>query len=469
MAVEDRVVVDPHQNPEHREQRLDQLTRLLVVAMTLVVMVNGLPFWARRVGVIDQRTYDQDLAQFCRPPVQRWWLPASCSPVRVVETGGLQRRQRIQTFRLYRITPWEVGLKALRYALMPVVLALSILLVCRGWQVMPPLPALVPLVPLILSTLTSAAISWPVDGPVSTLLNGVWSLWIPLAAVGGWLGAPRRLRILADGASALVLLQLPFLAAEAMRGLPMPFGGTPSVWLPTRLSGVLNQPNTFGGVLAISVALCVAASPRRWQRWPLLLVSLLMAILARSGTGVVGLVVVAVGLVHRQIPRRWRSMAMATSLLVVVLALPHLLGRPQLLDSPSGRLRTLQVWIRQPQTLRERWLGVGLASHNRRDGGAPALTAASGAGEVEAHPARRGPSADAQPLLLLSQGGVVALLAFYGFAIWCWWLDPSLRLVWAVLLITSLTLNVTEVFPLGLWLSVLSSRALSLRPGGPRG
>ena len=467
--MEDRAVAEPHEDPEHRELRLDQLTRVLVVAMTLVVMVNGLPFWARRVGVIDQRAYAQDLALFCQSPVRRWWLPASCSPVRVVAAGRLQRRQRIETSRLYRITPWEVALKALRYALMPAVLAISILLIRRGWHVIPALPSLLPLFPLILSTLISAAISWPIDGPVSTLLNGVWSLWIPLAAVGAWLAAPRRLRILADGASALVLLQLPFLAAEAMRGLPMPFGGTPSVWLPTRLSGVLNQPNTFGGVLAISLALCVAVSPRRWQRWPLLLISLFLAILARSGSGVMGLVLVAVGLVHRQIPRRWRSVAVAASLLVAVLALPHLLGRPQLFHSPSGRLRTLQIWIQQPQTLRERWLGVGLASQNRRDGGAPALTAASGAGEVEGNPARRGPSADGQPLLLLSQGGLVALLAFYGLAIWCWCLDPSLRLVWGVLLITSLTLNITEIFPLGIWLAVLSSRALTLRPGGPRG
>jgi len=36
-------------------------------------------------------------------------------------------------------------------------------------------------------------------------------------------------------------------------------------------------------------------------------------------------------------------------------------------------------------------------------------------------------------------------------------------------LITSLMLNITEVFPLGLWLSVLVSRALTLRSAGPRG
>jgi hypothetical protein len=454
---------------EGREQQLDQLTRLLVVSILLVVMFNGLPFWARRVGLLDRSAYAHDLALFCRPPVRSWWLPASCSPARIVEAGPPLRRQRIQSLRLYRITPWEVGLKALRYALLPALLLTSLLLVWGGWQVMTPLPTLVPLGPVFLSTLISAAISWPIDGLVSTVLNGVWSLWIPLAALSGWLAATRRLRILADGAAALVLLQVPFLAVEAMRGLPMSFGATPSPWLPTRLSGLLNQPNTLGGVLAIGVALCVAVSLRRWQRWPLLLVSLVLAILARSGTGVMGLVLVALGQLHRQLPRRWRSMAVMASLLVVVLALPKLLGRPQLFDSPSGRLGTLQGWIQQPRILRERWLGDGLASQNQRNGGSPVLLGSPGGDDVEGNPARRGPSADGLPLLLLSQGGLVALVAFYGLAFWCCWLDSGLRLVWVVLLITSLMLNITEVFPLGLWLSVLVSRALTLRSAGPRG
>lgn len=454
---------------ERREQRLDQLTRLLVVAIVLAVLLNGLPFWARRVGLLDRPAYARDLAQFCRPPVRRWWLPASCTPFRLVEAGPPERRERIDNLRLFRITPWELGLKAFRYALLPSLLLLSGLLVWAGWQRLPPLSTWLPLAPLLLSTLLSAGISWPIDGPVSTLLNGVWSLWIPLAALAGWLAVPRRLRILADGAAALVLLQLPFLFLEAMRGVPMPFGGATNPWLPTRLSGWLNQPNTLGGVLAISVALCVAVSLRRWQRWPLVLVSLGLVVLARSGTGVIGLLLVALALGQRQLPRRWRSLALAACLLVVLLALPRLLGRPQLFDSPTGRLGTLRSWIQQPHTLRERWLGDGLASQNLRNRSSPVLPGGAGADDVEAHPARRGPSADGLPLLLLGQGGVVALLAFYGLALWCSLLDPGLRLVWGVLLLTSFTLNITEVFPLGLWLAVLTARALTLRPGGPRG
>jgi hypothetical protein len=37
-----------------------------------------------------------------------------------------------------------------------------------------------------------------------------------------------------------------------------------------------------------------------------------------------------------------------------------------------------------------------------------------------------------------------------------------LRPFWGVLLLVSLTLNVTEVFPLGIWLAVATARALGL-------
>lgn len=93
---------------------------------------------------------------------------------------------------------------------------------------------------------------------------------------------------------------MPFLLLEAMRGLPLPFGETASPWLHSRLSGIVNQPNTLGGLVAVSVAFCLCLSQRRWQRWPLLALSLLIAILARSGGGVAGLSLLAAGLVLKE-------------------------------------------------------------------------------------------------------------------------------------------------------------------------
>jgi hypothetical protein len=447
---------------ERRERRLDQATGWLAGLLVLAVALNGLPFWARRVGLLDRAAYARDGGLFCAPPPPAWWRPATCRPHRLVDPGPPPRFERIVVERLYRLRPAERSLKLLRQALPPLLLLGSAALVGARWRPLPPPGALLSLAPLLLSTLLSAGISLPLDGRLATLVAGLGSLWIPQAAVAGWLTTPRRWQRLADGAAALVLLQLPVLALEAMRGLPMPFGAAATPWLPTRLSGLMNQPNSLGGLLALSVALCVSVSRRPWQRWPLLLLALGMALLARSGAGVVALMLLAGGMGMGRLPRRCRPLALLALLMALTLALPAWLGRPRLYRSPQGRVQVLRVWWTQPLSARERWLGHGLASqiHPR---GAWALRHPTLELPGEASAARqRGPSADGQPLLLLARGGLVALGAFYGLLGWCAWRDPLLRPFWGVLLLVSLTLNVTEVFPLGIWLAVATARALGL-------
>ncbi|MFN9546269.1 MAG: hypothetical protein ACK6AD_04245 [Cyanobacteriota bacterium] len=446
---------------------LDQATWLLVVAVMVALALNGLPFWARRVGLLDRAAYARDLALFCAKPPPAWWLPATCRPHRLITSGAPPRLERIPVDRLYHLSPLDLGLKLSRQAVLPLLLLASAGLSLVGWSDSPALPTLAPLAPLLLSSLCSAWISLPLDGGLATMAAGAASLWLPLAALAAWLTTPRRLRILADGAAALVLLQLPFLALEAMRGLPMPFGGPASPWLPSRLSALMNQPNSLGGLLAVSVALCLAVSHRPWQRWPLLLLALAMALLARSGAGVGALVLLVAWMGFGQRPRRGRLLCLAGALAALTLVLPQVLGRPQLYGSPMGRVELLRQWWTRPQSPLERWLGHGLASQSdprrimalQSPPGEPAAgIAPAGQRQGRRH---RGPVGEGQPLLLLAQGGVVALVAFYGLLGWCAWRDPPLRLFWGVLLLISLTLNVTEVFPLGIWLAVATRRALS--------
>ena len=439
---------------------LDRLTRLLTLVIAVAVMLNGLPFWARRIGLLERQAYRQDLARFCTSPVQPWWLPASCRPHRFDTASPERRVWRLDPARLYQISPLEVGLKGLRYGVIVLLMIASAVLLIARWS--PPPQTLLPLLPLLVSTVLSAAISLPLDGAAFTLLSGIGSLWIPLAALAAWLTTPRRLQILADGAASLVLLQVPFLLLEAMRGLPLPFGGTANPWLPTRLSGMVNQPNTLGGLLAVSVAFCLCFSQRRWQRWPLLALSLLIAILARSGGGVAGLSLLAAGLVLKnRRPRPGQLLALLLAFVLLTAALPRLLGRPQLLDSPAGRLRTMRMWLHRPHTPQEWLLGYGLASQISES---PMIS--TSVGQAPPAPQR---DADGMPPLLLSQGGLLALVAFYGLLAWCFVQDPPLRLFWFVLVVTSLSLRVTEVFPFGIWMAVAAARSLGLprQPGSP--
>jgi len=294
---------------------------------------------------------------------------------------------------------------------------------------------------------------------------------VPLIPLAGWLTPPRRLQALADAMAFMVLLQLPFVFLETMRGLPMRFGGLPSPWLAGRLSGLLTLPNSLGVLVLVAAAFCACVSQRRWQRWPLLLASLALVLLARSGTGLVGLALLVVGLVgetlrHRLSPRRRRLvvalllagvLAVAGGLMsgprgprAVPHVLPKVLGRPSLFHSPLGRLNRVGAWATRPMPRQERLWGYGVAG----GGSLAAAVKGNDPGHVEA--------TDALPLLLVAQGGLIALASFYGLVLWCLIRDQHSRVFWTVLVLASLTVNITEVFPLGLVVAVMMARSLGL-------
>lgn len=445
---------------------MDRSARVLAVALVLAGLLNGLPFWLRRVGLIDRTAYARELAIYCRAPIQSWWLPRSCSPYHRLPGQGFKA---IDSSRLYQLSPLETPFKGFKYAVMAGLLLGSWALALCRWPTLLPWRRLLPVLPLLVSLLVSTAISIQADGPMLALRCLPALLWVPMIPLVGWLTPPRRLQALADALAVLVVTQLPFVLLEGMRGLPMRFGGLSSPWLPGRIAGLLTLPNSLGVLVVVAAAFCTSVSQRRWQRWPLLLSSLVLVLLARSGTGLVSLGVLVVGLVgdtlrHRLSPRR-RAMAVAAlgaGALVVVgglvsgprgpRALPHVLpkvlGRPSLFHSPLGRLNNVGIWMTRPMPRQERLWGYGVAG-----GGS---LAAAVRGNDPAHLA----ATDALPLLLLAQGGLVALVSFYGLVLWCLIRDRRSRVFWVVLVLVSLTVNITEVFPLGLLLAVTVARSL---------
>jgi hypothetical protein len=60
------------------ESRLNGRALLLVVAVVVAWVLNGLPFFLRRIGVIDAAVYQQEVARFCPASIQSFWLPVFC-------------------------------------------------------------------------------------------------------------------------------------------------------------------------------------------------------------------------------------------------------------------------------------------------------------------------------------------------------------------------------------------------------
>ena len=146
-----RATMPPLQALPRCRPNLDRLTRLLTLVIAVAVVLNGLPFWARRIGLLERQAYRQDLARFCTSPVQPWWLPASCRPHRFDIASPGRRVWRLDPARLYRVAPQELWLKGVRYGvIMLLVMASAVLLIAR-WSAPP--QTLLLLLPLLVSTL----------------------------------------------------------------------------------------------------------------------------------------------------------------------------------------------------------------------------------------------------------------------------------------------------------------------------
>jgi len=441
--------------------RRSGLTKLAAIALVLASLLNGTGYLLRRVGWLDRAGYHTDLLRFCRQPVQELWLPLSCHFQRILSLDPL-RTETIASGRLYLSPGWELVFKLAKYGLIGVFLAISLALLLRGRLPMPRRRQWWPLLPLLISSVLSFLITWGHTGPVLALLSLVTLGWLPMLVLGGWLSDRRQLAMLALPVALLLLAQLPLTLLEAMRGVPIPFGQfsdtalPPALPLPSRLAGSFILPNTLGVALACGLGFLLSyrgASPL----WTLsVLVSLPLMLAARSGTGIV---VVMALLAWRLLP----PLLGLGGLAALAVVLPALLGRADLYwASLVGRLQLLGhvVDVRQPlQAL----FGHGLAAYsNHLDQlfveGNDSLT--TGVRELTDAASLPFTSTDSMLTLLLVQGGLVAVVAFYGLVLWAIRHDHQARPFLFTVLLASLTINLTEVFPISLLLALSLNRAL---------
>jgi len=444
--------------------------------MVIATLANGAGFFLRRIGLIDTEAYRRDLLTFCTQPIQQFWLPASCHFRKVLSMQPL-RVLTIDKSRLYEITGPELLLKLAKYGVLGGLILLSIVLILRRRVPPPHWRQLLPAAPLAISILVSLAITVHRAGVPVAFAALLSVAWVPLLALGGWLTTPPCLNRLANAMVALIVVQLPLALVEAMRGLPTSFGSfratlhPPGAPLPSRLAQTFILPNSLGVFTVCALAFCISFSRhRRLLPW-LVLAALPPILLARSAAGTITLLALmaqpALERLLRRCPLSRHALAwvagMAAIAALLATALPRLLGRPDLLRSMTGRLGQLILELdpRQPLTL---LFGQGLGAAGNRIsellGNEPLLRPLLGGFWPDPLPTI-GPS-DSMVVLLLVQGGILAVLAFYGLVVRAMVLDPGARPFLLSILLCSLTLNVTELFPVDLLLAVALCRSLQV-------
>ena len=449
---------------------------LPALALLLVGLLNGSGFYLRRIGLLDQRTYRAELQQFCDPPIPRFWLPSRCRAATLLSIHPLQIRL-IPFGRLHQNLGPFLALKLAKLVLLAGLVAEGL----RRWLSpahwfnqdqrkhpptgrhrlrVPDRVQLAPALPLLISTGLSLAISVG-STPGPQLLVSLASVgWLLLLPLGGWLSRLPVMVSLAQAVAALLALQVPLVLLEAMRGLPMAFGPwTQNIAplpfaLPSRLVGSFVHPNSLGAAVVCGFGFCLAYLPqRRLLPW-LVAIGLVLVLAARSAAGLLGMSLLGLWWCRpaRRLPWPLLASVLVGLLLLFLPATSRLLGRPDLLQSLSGRLGMYPALL-DPTQLFHLLFGRGLAVYSNQ------LASWLGPG----HPLFVSFS-DGMPALLLLQGGLLALGSFYGLLWWAWHRDRRGRPFLLAITLTSLTLNVTELTPFGLLFGIALNRALLLPP-----
>ena len=416
--------------------------RTFAALLLLACLLNGTPLLMGRIGLLDPTSYIADRQRFCPSSGPPAGLVSACAPVKPsAAPEHLDGFERLDLRRLH-VPPgaWAM-LKALRLLLLLGCPLLLLWGMVQGLWPWPGLRPLLPAVPLLASSVMALLVALP-QAPLAELLFSLTSMaWLPLLVLSGPISQLPVLVQVARAMALLILLQIPVMLMEAIWGLPMSFGppaaqlAQASVGLPTRLVGTFILPNILGVAVVCLQGFCMAYLPQRRALMPVVLAVLPIVMLARSGTGLLIWVVLMAFWANRA----WRphpalKLMSLTLLAPIALALPLLLGRSDLWQSLSGRLSILNSGMASSSSW-QLFFGQGLL-HGR--------------------------PTDSLPAQLLLEGGLLALVAFYGLLAWAWFHDPQARPFLLAVSLTSLTLTVGQLFPINFLLAISVNRSLML-------
>jgi hypothetical protein len=433
--------------PDEACRARDRWARFFAAALVAATLANGAAPYLKRIGVIERQRYEAYWRIHCGgdEPVSRpWGLGRRCA---AFEPGPLTparfHRERSHLFFVFEVRPSEVPLKLVKDAVMLLFVGVSF------WQSRrdssPPYRAgAAPLWGLCVLVVLASAWGIAHGDRLRTLVGLRGTTFIAVALFGVWMTDVSRLQHICRALIALLVIQLLLVPGELLWGMPM--AGYASVLaLPSRVAGTLVKANGLGVLAAVTVAFAECYTPDRRLRITAWGGGILVVLFAGSATGWIVLFALFVArIVHRNMP--WRSIAALSSIVVLLLlALPVIVGRPNLLHSltaPAGRFDLLRGVLSRTPILFGGGLGAGT---NAEQVLLSQGTQLEGAGM---------PASDSTAIVMLSQFGILGALLFYAAFAVAWRRQPRLTPLFLALGLTSLSFDLPEAFPLNLVLGL---------------
>ena len=448
---------------------MDNLQRMIGIGLIVAVLLNGAGFFLKRVGLMDRKAYHTYMTDFCQPGNESAWIGKRCGEWRrsLADPNRLERYDRRH---LYSGAGPEILLKLVKYLFLIAFVIFALVKARTEHFNVSTFNVPWPLLPLTCAIAISIATT-DFEFGIGLIAAGLRAFsFLAVALVASWFATETRLNDLATWVAMLLALQLLLVAIEVAYGIPLEKGYRISADLtwPSRMAGSFVMPNSLGVFAVIGLAFYYSFSIRRRHFCWLVVTVFALLLLSRSGTGFIGLFVLLAldGLVRTRLRYRWFALVGVAGL-CFILSLPALLDRADILHSLSARVDTFSRLFSSAgswEILFGRGIGVGTNTWNSlvitwlQQNPGMDMSAFIDSFIVS----------DSTLVMLFAQTGLFGVIAFYGLVGWGMWKDGAAAMFYLMVLLASLTLNVTELFPVGFLLGVVLSRALADVPARQR-
>jgi len=440
-----------------------RLVNIISVAVVAAAVVNGAGTYLRRTGVLARSEYRGFWSTYT--PMYEW--QRECK--RIMRTSpsadrppfpGLSDFDRSY---IYRVTAFDVPFKLAKDA----VIAAFLIISCLAWYKNGGVQQLrlnhAPVLMLLLLIAICSISGFFLNGPLLTVTGLRMFSVLPVCLLAGWFKEERGYTLLSRSLILLLVLQFLLFPFELCRGIVMLHQNRFGIGLPSRLWGTFVHPSSMGVFAVLSLAFAQCKGGLGLRSLIMAWFAVIVAVFA-SGTATAILCLLVLGMIQllRLVPENRRVKVVSLSillLLVVVYVLPTIVSRSNIYESLFGRGRIL-VELIQANAGWQNVLGRGIGA------GTNTAIVSSDYLNLQCHPAAIF-DADSTITSLYAQIGVLGVLLFYAILYKAAHMDCSLRSFYLVLAISSITMNIMELFPVNLLFALAVAGSLNEAQKGP--
>jgi hypothetical protein len=434
----------------------DQTTAATWVAVALLVaaLCNGASVYLKRTGLIEGDAYRAYWSAHCEHIGEgRARAEPRCCAYATPEESAKRRSPSHVDLEdkavryLFAASPHEFALKLVKDLFGLAMIAFSVFLVGNRAAPVAAVRDSWPVFLLVGYVALAFLVSWFLNGTLVAAGGLRAYMFAMLAVFALWL-AP-HLGVVAKLLGALLVFQALLIPIEFFHGIH-PYGEWSPLYLASRASGTLVNPNSLGIFAVAALAFCYAFSlSTAW--FAALTIAALSAVFASgSGTGIVCVVLLFFVVLNDRIGEGRRAVVAISAVFfcaAAVVALPVLSGREWILDSvfdERGRLGAL-ISVVGERNLLEMLFGGGLGTGKNL-----ALQLQDRANLERFDEARLlvDRFTDSTITGLVVEVGVVGAGMFYAALAWAGLRDRTARPFYWIVALSSLTINITVLFPI---------------------